>query len=89
MLLDSVHEELKPLYTKNRMFTKQETTDGFETTQKQKCNQKNKDKINEKSIIRDIFGGELKTELNVEAAKRCDVQYEPFYTLNIEIGFDC
>lgn len=40
-------------------------------------------------MIRDIFGGELKTALEVETARRQDVQFEPFYTLNIEIGYDC
>lgn len=71
------------------MFTEQQTSDGFESTKKQKSSQVNKEEIDEKSVIRDIFGGELKTALEVETARRQDVQFEPFYTLNIEIGYDC
>lgn len=39
----------------------------------------------ESSIIKDIFGGVLKTELAVADSKKTNVQYEPFYVLNLEI----
>lgn len=51
--------------------------------------QDNKDEIMQNSIIRDIFGGVLKTEFTVEQTKKTDVMLEPFYVLNLEIPRDC
>jgi len=51
--------------------------------------QHNKDEIMEQSIVRDIFGGELKTEFIIENTKKVNVTYEPFYVLNLEIPREC
>jgi hypothetical protein len=37
------------------------------------------------SVIRDIFGGMLRTEFHVEGRKNCTVTFEPFFFLNLEI----
>jgi len=36
-------------------------------------------------LIRDIFGGLLRTEFHVEGSKKVSVTYEPFFVLNLEI----
>ncbi len=43
----------------------------------------------QKSIIKDIFGGVYKTEFTLDQSKRTDVQYEPFYVVNLEKPRDC
>jgi hypothetical protein len=50
--------------------------------------QENKTEILEPSIIRDIFGGILRTELHVDGTKVVHTSYEPFYVLNLEIPRD-
>lgn len=50
--------------------------------------QENKSEILEPSIIRDIFGGVLRTELHVDGTKIVHTSYEPFYVLNLEIPRD-
>lgn len=37
------------------------------------------------SLIRDIFGGLIRTELHVEGSKHVSVTYEPFFAINLEI----
>ncbi len=36
-------------------------------------------------MIRDIFGGLLRTEFHVEGRKQVNVSFEPFFVLNLEI----
>ncbi len=38
------------------------------------------------SVIRDIFGGLLRTEFHVEGRKQCNVTFEPFFDLQLEIS---
>lgn len=38
------------------------------------------------SLVRDIFGGLLRTELHVEGSKHLTVTFEPFFALNLEIS---
>lgn len=40
----------------------------------------------ESSLIRDIFGGVLRTDLFVEGSRQTSVTYEPFFILNLEIS---
>ena len=37
-------------------------------------------------MIRDIFGGLLRTEFHVDGRKNCTVTFEPFFALNLEIS---
>lgn len=51
----------------------------------------NKDQILEPSLIRDIFGGVLRTEFHIENTKYISTTFEPFFVLNLEIpkeGYD-
>jgi hypothetical protein len=95
MLLDKCHEELKSFYLAQPMPSKQSVNDDGWSTQKsgkapkERFVQENKDEIMESSIVRDIFGGELRTEFIVESTKKVDVIHEPFYVLNLEIPRDC
>jgi hypothetical protein len=43
----------------------------------------------QKSIIKDIFGGVIKTEITVANSNKVDIMNEPFYVLNMEIPRDC
>jgi hypothetical protein len=42
--------------------------------------------LTQASMIRDIFGGLLRTEFHVEGRKNCTVSFEPFFALNLEIS---
>jgi len=39
----------------------------------------------EPSLIRDIFGGVLRTEFHIENSKQVSVTYEPFFVISLEI----
>jgi len=36
-------------------------------------------------LIRDIFGGLLRTEFHIVGSKKASITYEPFFILNLEI----
>lgn len=82
MLLDMCHEELKPFHV-NQKVTQE--AGWAEVGAKERTNQDNQEEIMQKSVIRDIFGGVLKTELIVEGSNKTSVSFEPFYVLNLEI----
>lgn len=42
--------------------------------------------LTQASMIRDIFGGLLRTEFHVDGRKNCTVSFEPFFALNLEIS---
>ena len=44
--------------------------------------------INEPSLIRDIFGGILRTEVQPHGYKTISKSQEPFYVINLEIPRD-
>ncbi len=42
--------------------------------------------LTKESLIRDIFGGLLRTEFHIEGRKQCTVSFEPFFDLQLEIS---
>ena len=85
-LLDKCHEELKHLYVHQQQSSRAQvdewaTSGGW----KEKSHQDNQSEILQDSIIRDIFGGVLKTEVTTEQTRNVFVQHEPFYVLNLEL----
>ncbi len=36
-------------------------------------------------MIKDIFGGLMRSELSIEKSKKVSVTYEPFFMLNLEL----
>lgn len=43
------------------------------------------DTLSRASLVRDIFGGLIRTEFHVEGRKHTNVSFEPFFVLNLEI----
>ena len=89
-LLDICHEELKHLYVSQKATSKTQCLDDWATFgSKERSVQDNSAHIMQNSIVRDIFGGTLKTEVTVESTNQIDVIQEPFYVLNLEIPSGC
>lgn len=111
MLLDRLHEELRPIYVSNESaqdeWKEKNSPDpngkslakkADDTVYWNEIAQKQSDKIVfrnqdlftkiDKSIIRDIFGGILRSQFHVEGTRQHNVDYEPFFVLSLPIPFD-
>lgn len=49
---------------------------------------RNKDDKIEQSIIRDIFGGVIRTEFNVDGNRKHSVSFDPHFVINLDILYD-
>lgn len=90
-LLDNLHEELRhfyvPQYSKQATLQTLKGDGDWTSTGKLKTTsvQQNQQQIFSPSLIRDIFGGVLRTEFHVQGAKNVSETHEPFFVLNLEI----
>ena len=90
-LFDNMHEDLKKIYVpqvnKKVAIANIRAQDEWQNSgalRETSC-QENQESIFEPSLIRDIFGGVLQTELHIEGTRSVSVTHEPFFVLNLEI----
>lgn len=86
LLLDKLHEEMALLHsdTVDEEESKGAWNEvGAGSTQKRFNNTASS--LTQESMVRDIFGGMMRTEFHVEGRKHTNVTFEPFFVLNLEI----
>jgi hypothetical protein len=84
-----VHEELKqfyvPQYNKSAAKGLKGDGDWTDTMFKTTSHQNNQEQLFTPSLVRDIFGGVLRTEFHVQNSKQISTTTEPFFVVNLEI----
>lgn len=93
-ILDRLHEDLKDIYVSNEEEQKSdkkvvgEWAETGENNKKLKFN--NHDLLSniENSIIRDIFGGIIRNEFNVEGSRHSSITFDPCFVLSLDILYD-
>jgi ubiquitin C-terminal hydrolase len=87
-MLDLLHDELKLIRDEKEEAKSNQGGDWNMISEKAKgtMNFNNQSSKIDESLIRDIFGGVLRTELHVEGSRQTSVTFEPFFILNLEIS---
>lgn len=86
--MDLLHDELKLIYIPQEE-TKQTEDEWKEVGEKNVVKTFNNDHVitqRTRSLISDIFGGLIRTELTVEGSKTVSITLEQFFMLNLEIS---
>lgn len=100
-ILDKLHEELKDIYVSNAPKNEEQKTHGGKTKSQDTewtetgagnakityNNHQDLEKI-QNSIIRDIFGGIVRTEFSVEGSRNHRVTFESCFVLTLDIPYD-
>ncbi len=88
LILDKLHDEMALIYKEDKSIEEDSKVDEWHETgrgNKQKTFNNEHGSLTQASMIRDIFGGLLRTEFHVDGRKNCTVTFEPFFALNLEI----
>ena len=86
LLLDKLHEELALIHQPPTEDPSSKDDEWMETGSKTKKHFNNDQNHLQTSLVRDIFGGLIRTEFHVEGRKQTNVTFEPFFALNLEIS---
>ena len=90
MMLDKLHDEMVVIYQETPKEVVAATITGewqeIGAGNQQKKFNNDESSLTKSSLVRDIFGGLLRTEFHVEGRKHVTVSFEPFFLLNLEIS---